>query len=117
MTAEQVLETLRNASDKPIPASVEREVTGWFDQCRRITLRTTTLITCPDAETALRVVAAAGQHAALLNDTTVELTDAQGKSALLRKLRKVGVFLDEAETAERGPRGFAGSRTRRRRRL
>ena len=116
MTVEQVLETLRNASDKPIPANVEREVTGWFDQCRRITLRTTTLIACPDAETALRVVAAAGRHAALLTDTVVELTDAQAKASLLRKLRDVGVFLHESETADHRPRDLAGSRTRRRRR-
>jgi hypothetical protein len=116
MTAEQVLEALRNASDKPIPANVQREVTGWFDQCRRIALRTTTLITCPDSETAFRVVAAAGQHAALLTETVVELTDTQGKAALLRKLREVGVFLDEPETTQRRPRSFSGSRTRRRRR-
>ncbi|NUQ65418.1 MAG: helicase-associated domain-containing protein [Pirellulales bacterium] len=113
LTAEQALETLRSASDKPIPANVEREITGWFDQCRRITIRTATLITCPDAETAARVVAAGGNQAVALTDTVVELADAQAKTALSRKLREVGVFLDEPAPGGRPPRTVGRRRTRR----
>ncbi len=113
MTADQVLETLRDVSDKPVPANVEREITGWFDQCRRVHIRTATLIECPDAETAARVVAAAGREATPLNETVVELNDGGGKTALVRKLREMGVFLDESGPA--APRARARTRARGRR--
>lgn len=94
MTIEQVLETLQHASVKPIPANVAREITGWFEQCRRISVRSAILIACPDAETAGRVVAASGNRAVLLTETVVELADARAKTELLRKLHGMGVFVD-----------------------
>jgi len=84
MTAAAVLQILERLSAKPIPANVAREITEWFDQCRRITVRSAVLIDCPDADTAARVVAASGKQAVSLTDTVVELTDAKAKNELLR---------------------------------
>jgi len=92
MTAAQALDGLERLSAKPIPANVVREINGWFDQCRHITVRSAVLIQCPDADTAARVVAASGARAVALTDTIVELSDAGTKNELLRKLHGVGIF-------------------------
>jgi hypothetical protein len=94
MTATAVLETLERLSAKPIPANVAREIAGWFNQCRRITVRSAVLIHCPDADTAARVVTASGKQAVALTDTVVELTDARAKNVLLRKLHGLGIFAE-----------------------
>lgn len=91
-TAEQVLETLRGASAKGLPANVEREIAGWLASCRSVSIRTATLIECPDPQTAARVVAASGGKAALLAETVVELLDAKGQDKLLKKLKAAGIF-------------------------
>ena len=96
MTAAQVLETLTRLSAKPIPANVAREIAGWFDQCRRISVHSAVLIHCPDADTAARVVAAGGKKAVLLTDTVVELTDSRAKTELLRKLHGLGIFTESS---------------------
>jgi len=94
MTASQVQEILQRFSAKPVPANVAREISGWFDQCRRIQIRPAVLIQCPDADTALRVVAASRQQAKALNDTVVELTEPRSKAELVRKLHAAGIFVD-----------------------
>ncbi len=92
MTAAQVLDSLERLSAKPIPANVAREIAGWFDQCRSIAVRSAVLIHCPDADTAARVVAVGGKQATALTDTVVELADTKAKTAVLRKLRGLGIF-------------------------
>ncbi len=93
MTPEQVLTTLRELSRKPLPPNVEREIQGWFGQCRRVTVRRTVLIHCPDVHTAARVVAASGQKASLLAETIVELQDATFQPNLIKKLKTLGIFV------------------------
>lgn len=94
MTADQVLETLRRLSSKPIPANVTREIQGWFDQCRRITVRPAVLIRCPDHETATRVIGVLGNRVVSISETVLELRDAGAKSEALRKLQSQGIFVD-----------------------
>ena len=101
MTAAQVLETLAKLSAKPVPANVTREITGWFDQCRRINVHSAVLIHCPDADTAARVVSAGGKKAFLLTDTVVELTDSRAKTAVLRKLHGLGIFTEASIHSKR----------------
>jgi hypothetical protein len=93
LTAEEVLKTLRQVASKGVPDNVAREITGWFAQTRRITVRPAVLFHCPDVEAARRVLAAGGKSVAPLTETVVELLEPKGKTALLRKLREVGVFL------------------------
>ena len=116
MTASAVLETLEQLSAKPVPANVAREIAGWFDQCRRITVRSAVLIGCPDADTAARVVAASGKRAVVLTDTVVELADVGAKNELLRKLHGLGIFSEiPASSGEYRQGGSRGTRRRRKR--
>jgi hypothetical protein len=110
MTAEQTLDVLQGISSKPLPANVTREIQGWFDQCRQITVRPAVLIECPDADTAARVVSAGGQRASLLTDTVVELADKAARTELVRKLHGMGIFVDRRGT---GPVDKDEPRTRR----
>ena len=116
MTATQVLDGLERLSAKPIPANVAREIAGWFDQCRRITVCSAVLIHCFDADTAARVVAASGKQAVALTDTVVELADAQAENELLRKLHGLGIFTQSQASSgphcHGGSRGTRGLRTR-----
>jgi len=95
LTADGVIETLRGFAAKAVPANVEREVRGWFDRCRRVSISPATLIRCPDSETAARVVAAAGNRRIVpVSDTVLELRDTARKADLLRRLRAQGLFVD-----------------------
>jgi hypothetical protein len=94
MTTEQTLGILQQVSSKPVPANVVREIQGWCDQCRRIHVEPTVIIRCPDADTAARVVAAAGPRASFITETIVELGDTSAKTELVRKLRGIGIFVD-----------------------
>lgn len=94
-TGARVLEVLRRISTREIPANVEKEIEGWFGQCRRIATRPAVLITCPDAETALKVLAVARPDAERISDTVVALWNVKGTAAVLRKLSGQGVFLEK----------------------
>ncbi len=88
-----MFETLRQCCSAELPPNVQREISGWFAQCRLASLRPTVLIRCPDADTAARVLEAAGNKAIRITDTTLELLDRKAQSPLLRKLREIGIFV------------------------
>ncbi|HEU4452908.1 MAG TPA: helicase-associated domain-containing protein [Longimicrobium sp.] len=91
----QVLEALRAASSRDLPANVARQLRDWFAGVRRVAVRTALLLECPDAETAARVRGAAGKQVVRLTDTLLELPGAHAKerAALVKKLRAAGVFV------------------------
>ncbi|HEX2204057.1 MAG TPA: helicase-associated domain-containing protein [Longimicrobium sp.] len=95
MTEAQLLEALRSASSRALPANVARQLRDWLGAVRRVRMRPALLLECPDAETAGRVRAAAGKGVRALTETVLELpeTPAKERSALLRKLRASGVFV------------------------
>ena len=112
MTAQEVLDTLRGTSAKEVPANVEREIRGWFDQCRRVTVRQAILVHCPDAETAARVLAAGGKKATAITDTLIELAGSKHDAALFRKLDAMGIFANQSKPSAKKSRK-RGSRRRR----
>jgi len=97
MTAEQVLDTLRDTCAKEIPANVKRETQGWFDQCRQVTVRQAILVHCPDADTAARVLAAGGNKATAITDTVIELAGSKPDAAFFRKLDAMGIFAGQSK--------------------
>jgi len=101
-TAEQTLTMLRSVSAKPLPANVQREVEGWFSQCRSVTIDHAVLIRCPDADTAARVVSASGRMATLLTDTIVQVQSDKAQAALVKKLRAAGIFIQPSGKAAKG---------------
>ena len=112
MTSQQVLDTLRRTSAKEVPTNVEREIQGWFDQCRRVTARQTVLVDCPDAQTAARVLAAGGKKATAITDTLIELAGSKHDAALFRKLDAMGIFANQSKPSAKKSRK-RGSRRRR----
>ena len=97
MTARQVLDTLRDTSAKEVPANVEREIQGWFDRCRQVTVRQAILVDCPDPQTAARVLAAGGPKATAITDTVIELADSKRDTAFFRKLDAMGIFAGQSK--------------------
>ncbi|GJG86481.1 hypothetical protein tb265_16620 [Gemmatimonadetes bacterium T265] len=93
---DELLGVLARASSRPLPANVAREVEGWLAGVRRARVRVATLLECPDAETAARVLAALGAKAQRLTPTLFELAAGAPaeEAGLLRRLRAAGVFLD-----------------------
>lgn len=96
MTAEQVLDTLRDLCTKAVPTNVTHEVRDWFDQCARVAIKPTLLIRCPNAQIATRVLAAGGKKVTPISDTVVELADRKFKAPLIKKLKETGVFVDQS---------------------
>jgi hypothetical protein len=101
MTADEVISSLSTLSKKPLPANVQREIEGWFQQCRRVTLGRAVLIRCPDADTAARVVSASGGKAKLITDTVLELQDPESQLALVKKLKTLGIFVQVTDKTEK----------------
>jgi hypothetical protein len=96
MTVETAMETLTQASRKPIPENVAHEIKSWFGQCRTVTLRSAMLIECPDADTATQVETLGVRGLKRLNDVTLEVLNAAGHDArksLEKRLRERGIFL------------------------
>jgi hypothetical protein len=50
---------------------------------------------CPDAETASRVLGAAGRAARRVSDTVLELADDKARTRIIRKLQAEGIFVDD----------------------
>jgi hypothetical protein len=96
LSLDQMLGTLRQVSSRELPANVERQIQDWFSVVRRVAVRPTVLLRCPDAETAARVIAAGGDNVRPLTDTVLELLDsnAGARKKLLARLRKEGVFVE-----------------------
>jgi hypothetical protein len=93
LTFEHTFETLRQCCSEELPPNVQREISGWFAQCRRVSLRPAVLIHCLDAETAARIQAVAGSKVTPITDTILELHDRSKQAELLRKLRDAGIFV------------------------
>ena len=91
---EQVLASLRELSKHPLPDNVERQVAAWAAEVRWIEVRPAVVVECGDAETAARVLAAAGKGGRKLSTTTVELLAGTRLTAAQRKkLMAAGIFV------------------------
>lgn len=92
---DDALRDLEQASSKPLPDNVRREVAGWFNSVARVGMREAWIVDTPDEPTTARVLAAAGKKARRLTPTTVEiLSPRSSHSTLIRKLKQAGVFVN-----------------------
>jgi len=96
MAADGVLKTLGQVSRTPVPANVTRQLRDWFGTTRRVRIRPTVLVECPDTETAARVTGLGGAQVTAVTRTVLRL-DGDGRSvaALVKKLRTKGIFVQE----------------------
>lgn len=97
LSVDAVLGTLTEASSKPVPQNVQREITGWMSAVRRAHLRAIEVIDCGHHETADRVMALLAGKSTRLTATLIELsaTTPSARAALIKKLRAGGVFLSD----------------------
>jgi hypothetical protein len=96
MTTEKLMAVLRDASTKPIPKNVEREITGWMSSIRRARLRSMQVVECADEESTDRVAAVLGGKVRRLGPTMLEVAadGAAARAALAKRLRAAGIFLE-----------------------
>ncbi len=94
LDAAHALRVLAAAASKPVPANVEREITGWFGQLRQAHAAQALVITTADEDTATRLVALLG--ATRLGPQAVSLPAATRRGELQRRLLKDGILLNGA---------------------
>lgn len=98
LSSAAMLERLQRHCSKPLPENVVHEVRTWADWVRRVSAEPVTLLRCPDAAAADRVVAALGRkNVEKLNETTVALSSALLADADRRKLLEQGIVLNRGE--------------------
>ena len=90
-SCKQVTARLRQVVKKDVPGNVDHEIKGWFQQCRRVAMRSSIIMQCPDKETTSRVLSAGGRQVETITDTIMEFKDRASQSALVRKLRDSGI--------------------------
>ena len=93
LTAEQMIESMRKVCTNELPANVEREIHGWFAQCRRIEMRPAIVIRCPDEDTAARVRSVGKGKVRAISETVLEFSEPKQKTQFVRKLRGMGIFV------------------------
>ena len=93
MRLDEILETLTKTSDKAVPPAVVQQITLWVSECRRVSAETRVLITCPDEETALKVMASSGNKAVQLSKTVIALPDRKYLKKVEKLLGNKGIFL------------------------
>lgn len=87
-----VVKVLSQASAKPLPANVVRELDGWFGRLRRAVMIPALLITTADEATATTLVALLG--AVRLGPQAVSMPPNTRPGELERRLAKEGILLD-----------------------
>ncbi len=98
LSAEDMLSTLTGKSSTPLPDNVAREIDSWCGACVQLTWQPTSLVRCPDAETAARVLAAGRGKLERISDTVLALVDPKKRGAVTVACKKEGVFLEGAES-------------------
>ena len=93
--AKKMERTLDELSSKPVAQNVRRQVRYWADRTRRVRLRYAVLLECGDPETASRVLSKGGKTLSPLTETVLELEDGEPTTRIAKKLRDVGIFLEE----------------------
>jgi len=92
---EFVLSALADVSHKPIPPNVAEQIKNWISQCRKVSISTRILFTCPDRETALQVKSSGGNKVEQISDTVIAVSDRKFAKALEKKLEKKGIFKEK----------------------
>lgn len=95
LDAKYTLEALAEVSNKPVPQNVKVQVKNWAAQCRKVSISTRILFTCPDKETALQVKSSGGDKVEQISDTVIAVSDRKFVKVLEKKLEKKGIFKEQ----------------------
>lgn len=94
MSPSEIIGRLQGVASNDVPANVLRQVSDWCGWVRRAKVSTGTIIRCPDAETADRVVAVLRKEVERLSESVVLLRRRSLSAAERSKLREQGVLID-----------------------
>ncbi len=101
LSGAEMLDRLQRHSSTPLPGNVAHEVREWAGWVRTVSVEPATVLRCPDATAADRVLAALGRQAEKLNETTVAFARAALGDADRRKLQEQGILLGREEATPR----------------
>ena len=90
---DEIVARLKKYASNDVPANVLREVEGWSGWVRRVTLGTMTVLRCPDAETADRLMGALKKGGERVNETIVAVDRARLTPAERSKLKDQGLIV------------------------
>jgi hypothetical protein len=98
----EIVERLERHASNKVPANVLREVRDWSNGVRQVISATLTVLRCPDAETADRVVEALKRQADRVNATLVALDVKELTATERSKLQSVGIIVQTEIEALKG---------------
>ncbi|MCK5134131.1 MAG: hypothetical protein KAR40_18535 [Candidatus Sabulitectum sp.] len=75
-----------------VSQNVKEQVKNWASQCRKVSISTRILFTCPDKETTLQVKSSGGNKVEQISDTVIAVSDRKFVKVLEKKLEKKGIF-------------------------
>jgi hypothetical protein len=90
---EDVLARLRKHASNELPGNVVTEVQTWCGQARTVDVAAALVVSCPDADTAGRVVSVLGRVAQRVGDKAVALDLKSITPGVRQKLQAEGIFL------------------------
>ncbi len=100
----EIVARLKQYASNEIPANVLREVEGWSGWVRQVTLGTMTVLRCPDAETADRLMGALKKGGERVNPTLVAVDRAKLTPSERAKLKDQGLIVQgHVEPAAKRP--------------
>jgi hypothetical protein len=109
----EIVARLKRHASHEVPTNVLREVVGWADWVRRVSLEPLTVIRCPDRDTADRVMAALRKQAERLQDTLLAIDPKKLTTVERQKLKEQGIIVDGIVGAETpAPKSRAKKRRR-----
>jgi len=104
LSADQIVARLKKYASVEVPANVLHEVRAWAGWIRLINVKPMTVVRCPDAEAADRVVAALGRRSERLGDSLVALDSSKVSPAERIKLQDQGIIITKDDiTARKRP--------------
>jgi hypothetical protein len=90
----EVLSRLEKHASTPVPKNVAAELRGWCDWVRSVTPTPATLLRCPDAAAADRVMGVLGKNAERLAECVVAVAADGVTTAMRQKLQGQGILLE-----------------------
>ena len=96
----EILEEVTAGSRAPLPGNVRHEVAAWSAGVRRLAWERPLVLRCPDAETAERLVLAAGKQLEVLGERALLLPDERELERVTKLAAEVGVILDPPPAPE-----------------
>lgn len=95
LTKDQAISLMQEASAKPLPANVVRELTSWFSAIRHVTAGCHLVVEAPDEEASIRRSALIGKTTRRITQLIVVFPKTITLTEFSSKLKKAGIMLEK----------------------